>query len=121
MAKVWGARGGETWPGDEHSGRAARDLHQKKELELEGERSLLQKLEGEIRSKKEEFNRLRRKRENLDSERVRLDAENIELERTLADAERRLSGQKARITRLEHEVEQLREARFRGRSIPKKE
>lgn len=119
MARVWGARGEESWPGDERAGRDARDRHQKKEIELEDERSVLQKLEGEIRSKKEEFSRLRRKRENLEAERVRLDTENLELERVLADAERRLSGQKARIARLEHEVEQLREARFRGRSLPK--
>lgn len=119
MAKVWGARGEEAWPGDERSARAARDLHQKNELALEDERAALQKLEGEIRAHKETVSRLRRKRESLEAERVRLDEEKIELERVLADAERRLSGQKARVSRLEHEVEQLREARFRGRARTK--
>jgi len=111
MSMVWGSRGAD----DSLTAREAKKKYQRKEMELEDERQRLQRLEVDLRAKHEEAARLRRAVEKAELDRVNLERLQRTLERSLGEAEHGRTAQKARVSRLEHEVEQFREASFRGR------
>lgn len=115
MSRVWGSREGVEASGGDDRGakdaaRGARNAYQKKEMELEDERERLRRLNAEVRVTKEALGRLKRAIEEAQIAAVRRESDKTELERSAADAERKVSEQKSRIARLEHEVENLREA-----------
>lgn len=113
MATIWADR-------KEHAGssaRQARNAYQRKEAELESARAEATRLQVELRSKKEEFTRAKRGTEKRQLEILGLEKTQRDLGRLLEDLEQRIARHKGRVSRLEHEVEQLREAAFRGRSF----
>lgn len=116
MSTVWGSRGEGSFGKDPGDARTLRDAHQKKEMELEEAQDRLSKRETAVREQKTELARVRQARDALEVERVRLEQQQRELERNLADSEREVAQQRARVSRLEHEAEVLREQRYRGRA-----
>lgn len=112
MAKVWSERG-ENFGG---SARQARDQYQKKERELEDERTSTARLQAELRAKKEELARSKRGIEKRQIEILQLERITRSLGKAVVDLEHRFLQQKARVSRIEHEVERAREDAFRRRS-----
>ena len=110
MATIWSERESGV------SAREAKYRYQKKETELEDARASSTRLQAELRAKKEELARANRGIEKRQIEILQLEKTKRDLGRTIDDLERRMREQKARLSRLEHDVEQGREAAFRGRS-----
>lgn len=113
MATVWSDRKAEP----KASARQARDKYQKKEMELEDERARLTRLQAELRGKQEELRRLTRGIEKRELEILQFQKSRRDLGRIVEEFGDRARQQKAKVSRLEHEAEQLREAAFRGRSF----
>lgn len=120
MAKVWAEKGrGAGFGGlsKRAAARQAKYAYQRKEMELEDEREVLARLHGQLREQKELLARsesaMRKKRLEL----MRMEDEGRESLRAVQDAEAKVEGQKVKVSRLEHETEQLREQAFRGQDF----
>ncbi len=86
-------------------------------MELEATRTELAKVQGDVRVKRESLARARRGIEKRQLEILQLEREQRGLERALEELEKELATRKTRVSKIEHEVEQLREAVFRGQSF----
>ena len=116
MGTVWSKRdeGGGASASHRAAAHAAKAKYQRKEAELQGEQTALTKLNAGLREKKEEHSRLRREAERHQLEGIRLEDRERQIARDLDDLEKKITDQKSRVSRLEHDVETLREAAFRG-------
>jgi len=115
MSKVWSGSDEEAPFGDrggKPSARERRSKYQKKELELAEEREALSRLLGDERQRKEEVARIRRDRERKETEMLQLEQRQRDRERALQELEHRVAGQKAKVSRLERDVNSLREEAF---------
>lgn len=118
MSQVWGASGEDASFGSRR-GKSPRELHsqyQKKELELDEERETLSKLQGAERQGRETLARIQRDREKKEAEALQLEQRQRDQERALQEAEHQLTAQKAKVSRLERDVNTLREQAFRRQS-----
>lgn len=113
MSKVWSERG----VSEHAAAREAKGRYQKKEMELEDERTRLARFQGDLRAKSEELARARRGVEKRQLEILNLEREQRTLERAREDLEHQITAQKSRVGRLEHEVEEFREATFRRKGV----
>jgi chromosome segregation ATPase len=116
MRTVWSERdeGGLASASHRAAARAAKVKYQRKEAELQDEQTALTKLNAGLREKKEEHSRLRRETERHQLEGIRLEDRERQIARDLDDLEKKITDQKSRVSRLEHDVETLREEAFRG-------
>lgn len=118
MTRVWGQRGegglsGASSVGSPGTPRDAQNAYQKKEMELADERERYQRLTAETKVLRGNLSRLQRVMEEATLEAVRRDQEKNDLQRSVAESDRAVVEQKAHLSRLEHEVETLREALHR--------
>lgn len=117
MGRVWSERGREPAFGSGSKRQAARQAkykYQAKETELETARSALARLETSVRGKRSELARLKQMIEKRRLELVQSEERRRTLEKMIQDLDPQVSSQRARVRQIEHEVEQLREAAFRG-------
>lgn len=116
MGTIWSKRdeGGLASTSHHAEARAAKAKYQRKEAELQDEQTTLTRLNAGLREKKEEHSRLRRELERHQLDGIRLEDRERQITRDLEDLEAKIANQKSHVSRLEHDVETLREEAFRG-------
>lgn len=116
MGTVWSGRdeGGLSSAKRRSAAHAAKTKYQRKEAELENEQAALARLNAGLREKREAYSKARREGERHQLEGIRLGDRERQIARERDDLEAKIADQKSRLSRLEHDVEMLREEAFRG-------
>jgi chromosome segregation ATPase len=91
----------------------ARRAMQKKQMELLDEDTKLKHVEKASEENRQELDRVKRKADQLQVELLNLEKKRSDLERVRSELEHNLANQKARIRKIEHDLELRREETYR--------